>query len=133
MIRKSGIRNIITKSAALLFVLTYASSLFLTQLHQFAHEAESEEVVCYEEENACHLRLIHNDSEKGCDHESHFSDEQPSCELCPLLQAKTESSNQDWQIELVDFNTKPKFGEYNAKAYLNLSFHLSSRGPPINS
>lgn len=132
MLRKNHLRNLVSKTAAVLFVFSYASALILSQFHQLSHEPETEEI-CYEEENACHLRLVHNDVENGCDHESHFSDELPTCELCPMLQAKTEASEQEWQFELPEFKIDSRFGEITKANYHTFSFTLANRGPPVSS
>lgn len=133
MIRKSDIRKLASKTAAVLFVFVYASSLFLAQFHQLTHQAQTAEVICYEEDNACHLRLVHQDVENGCDHESHFSDEQSSCELCPMLQAKTETGEQNWRLAFVNFSTVVLFGELGPAEYQNYNFHYTGRAPPTHS
>lgn len=133
MILKREIGKMVSKAAAWLFVFSYTSALFLVQFHQLSHQPEAEEVLCYEEENACHLRLVHLDLDNGCDHESHFSDEQPTCDLCPLLQAKTEASEKQWQLTLTERNTIIVFGEVTSFNYQNYSLNLSTRGPPLNS
>ena len=133
MIRRDDIREIASRAMALFFLLSYTLSFFLSQYHEIAHQPDQEETVCYLEDNACHLRLVHFDSENGCEHESHFSGEQPTCDLCPLLQAKVDANDQPWQFLLPQLSSQTNYGALAITEYQNSPSNLTNRGPPINS
>lgn len=114
---------------SLLFLLVYALTIFVYPVHNLSHESEKE-VVCYEEDNACHLRLVHNDAENGCDHDSHFADETADCELCPLLELTNETELANWSYVNIGFPPVVENTLYLESAAKNSISYSFSRGPP---
>ena len=110
----------------------YLTALILVPIHEAFHTEAAEEI-CLEEDNACHLRVVHHDVENGCDHESHLAEDSLSCELCALLQHKKAANYQVFQTEkwLIDQTSFVNLQKsiYNRAQVAN---HLT-RGPPVSS
>lgn len=117
---------------SLLFLLIYVSGIFVYPVHSISHLPQEEEV-CYQEDDACHLRLVHHDTEKGCDHESHFTQEVASCDICPLVQTKNEKEFIIWSFTQPDLSLQIDFSEIQVVLPELALQNISTRGPPQNS
>ncbi len=122
----------IKKQVANLFLAMYAGVLILFPIHALTH-LQPEEELCYEAENACHLRTVHHDTVNGCDHEVHVTKANPGCEICPIYQVKYEQEVADFTIDTPEFevNAQIIFPDHDySKAWIADNF---TRGPPSNS
>ena len=85
---KRSTQSYFYKGFILLFACLYLSVNLSGAWHLIlAHDETQSDICIAEEENECHLALVHKDVANGCDHESHFSEEELSCELCSLIKA----------------------------------------------
>ena len=83
MMMSATIKKRIQTAMAAFFMVTYVFALIGNPMHVLNHADEEE--ICLEPDNACHLKLVHADNVNGCDHESHFiEDNSFQCELCAI-------------------------------------------------
>ena len=126
------IRRRLSIPVSTLFLLSYLMTLFVYPIHNFSHDRTLEEI-CLEEENACHLRLIHNNVEQGCDHELHLTDFLADCDLCALLQITPDSELDKWNYAVYASLFSYSLDDYADTPYSLFPNFRYKRGPPINS
>ena len=132
MVRYTPSRKKISALISMGFMLSYLVGMFLYPLHQFMHEPLAEEV-CHEEDNACHQLLIHNNDEKGCDHEAHFTEVVSDCELCALLESVPDTElTLDENLVFASTNSGAT-GELTDSPFSLFPNFRYKRGPPLNS
>ena len=133
MINHNVIGKRLSAVVSLFFLLTYISTIFLYPVHKLLHEPP-QEVVCYEENNACHLKLVHHDLENGCNHDSHFlEDNFTSCDLCALLQTQPATEVTYPAYSLEEYASELRETLIFEHAFNQEFFRNTDRGPPMNS
>ena len=132
MIRSATIKRRIQTAPAAFFMLAYIFALIGNPIH-LLHHADGEEI-CFEADNACHLKLVHADNVNGCDHESHFiEDNNLQCELCAIA-----SSSKPALLGLEKILLKPETRQLGFYQYEDSPVDRSlrsgqNRGPPFIS
>ena len=114
---------------ASVFLVTYVMAFFVFPFHSLRH-LQPEEELCYEADNACHLRLVHHDLENGCDHDFHYTNDAPVCEICPLLQHQSEKELFSKQFETPTFSETE---ELSLDLLIPVDYYFQqifNRGPP---
>lgn len=100
-----------------LLILYSAASLRVDSLHQFFHAEEIVELHSLEHESdPCHKSIYHQQSEKGCHHQSHLS----SNTKCPLCEHKVSSD------ELCFILEKDQTINYSTSSEILVKENLSS-------
>ena len=122
----------IYKGSALLFLTVYVLVLFFSPIHSLKHNQPQEDI-CYEEDNLCHLRLVHHDLENGCDHDFHITDDIPVCEICALLQHQSLKDLVSWEVDTPIFEAQIGNVEIGFSPYFTIPQPNLSRGPPVIS
>ena len=120
-----------TTVLSLFLLVSYLSALSLYPVHNILHESVEQEIC--KDENACHLRIVHNDVENGCDHETHLTDETIDCELCALLQLKSASDTDSWSYQLAVIDQSEQFITKQTLSGNIIPPGVFLRGPPTIS
>jgi hypothetical protein len=123
--------KIVRKGSSLILAIAYLLVLFAGPLHEIEHQAEEQEV-CYDD-NACHLRLVHQDTENGCDHESHVSGEKIHCEFCALRHLNSYTDYTQWTFNTPIFDFFKEFTPTSLAKPHSFEATILVRGPPHNS
>lgn len=125
------IKQSTTLILSLFLLVSYLSALSLYPVHNILHKSVEEEIC--QDENACHLKIVHNDLENGCDHETHVTDESIDCELCALLQLKSASETDSWSYQLAVIEQPELFVPKEVVSGGTEVTGVFQRGPPIIS
>lgn len=101
-------------------------------VHGIVHQSKLEEV-CLEQDNSCHLKLVHADFENGCEHDSHFKEETKTCEICVLLQSVSAQTLTKEQEVIPSFETSFQNTGLTT-SFSHILYCLPEyRGPPVIS
>jgi hypothetical protein len=134
MTRYGNHKFFLSRGLALLFAGLYLLVSLSGPLHELFNHSEVETEICVTEEaDACHLALVHNDVANGCEHESHFSAEELSCDLCSLIIAPFHIAGQKPAMTDVTYRSRHLVKivvETNFDSYVD---SYSLRGPPVTS
>lgn len=114
-----------------LFILAYLWVFLGGPIHQLAHLQK--EQVCNDEENSCHLKVVHSDFVNGCEHDFHFTKYQLSCEICALFQSAFDSDHFNQDITVAVLNTNTDLSDFYLENTRDRIVCFDSRGPPLNS
>lgn len=127
---ESGLRNIsIKKTGTVILLLLYIIVGLAGPIHSLIlHEKEA--LDCNDEENACHLLVVHHDIENGCDHETHIISSELTCDLCSLAAHSTAFISDIRQEETIHCSER-NLWLYSEPSYVEdvIGVYLS-RGPP---
>jgi hypothetical protein len=113
----------------LLLALYSVAALRVNSFHELFHAKEIAELHSAEQENnPCHKSIYHQQSQAGCEHKSHIT-ENTKCPLCEL------NVTPDQLVENLFEQTKSTITQAEQPNWLDsiLASHqvcLSSRGPP---
>jgi hypothetical protein len=132
MFRQANILKTIRQATQVLLLVLYGAAAFkVDSFHAFFHAQELKELHSAEQENnPCHKSVYHQESQAGCEHKSHIT-ENTKCPLCEYNvtpdQLVEELANQS-KAALSHFKQTIWFDAVLASAI----FSHSSRGPPAN-
>lgn len=72
-------------AGAFLVIFTLFQVALSLHLDEDSHEHLEEQCSEADEENPCHITLVHKGQLKGCEHPQHLTETENECELCTLL------------------------------------------------
>jgi hypothetical protein len=116
-------------SVMVLLMLYSVASLRIDSLHQFFHAENIVELHSAEQEsNPCHKSIYHQQSEEGCAHQSHISQN----DKCPLCEYKVTSDEllAAFHEEVLQLPSSIYFITYSGDFFPTLPFANGLRGPP---
>lgn len=132
MIRLTNILSTVRQVCWILLLVLYgAAALKVDSLHELFHTKELRELHSLEQENnPCHKSVYHHESQKGCEHKAHITENTkcPLCEFNGTPDQLVENGLEQLNAAVTDSNQIVWLIGYSTSTQLtNLS-----RGPPAN-
>lgn len=130
MIRTARIALALRQAALVLLLVLYsAAALKVDSFHELFHAQELAELHSVEHENnPCHKSVYHQESQEGCEHKSHIT-ENTKCPLCEY------NVTPDQLVQEFTTQSKPNTSQSKQTSWIDVELasvnkSLSSRGPP---
>ena len=83
------------------------------------------------EHDPCHISIYHQGQDGGCQHERHFTQEDPDCDRCHVTLVRQHVVPPIIWIDLFVCNNIQHLGLEESTFYLSLPDH-HDRGPPVS-